>query len=72
MTVAKLVKTAGLMAQRDADAAADPDLQANWGFVKDWSEEFRYKQVREARARKLYRAITDNPDGVLPWIRGRW
>ena len=29
--IEKLVKTAGLTTQRDADAAADPDLQANWG-----------------------------------------
>lgn len=38
----RLVKIAGLTAQRDADAAADPELQANWEVVKDWSEESRY------------------------------
>ena len=39
--IEKLVKTAGLTMQRDADAAADPDLEANWGVVKDWTEESR-------------------------------
>ena len=49
--IEKLVKTAGLTAQRDADAAADPDLDANWGAVKDWTEESRYERKTQAQAR---------------------
>jgi hypothetical protein len=70
--IEKLVKTAGLTAQRDADAATDPDLQANWGVVKDWTEETRYERKTQAQAQKLIAAITDAAHGVLPWIKQRW
>ena len=70
--IEKLVKTAGLTAQRDADAAADPDLQANWQVVKDWSEESRYERKTAAEAQRLIAAITDAAHGVLPWIKRRW
>ena len=70
--IEKLVKTAGLTAQRDADAAADPDLLANWQFVKDWTEESRYERRTQAQAQQLITAITDAAHGVLPWIKRRW
>jgi HEPN domain-containing protein len=70
--IEKLVKTAGLTAQRDADAAADPVLQANWDTVKDWTEESRYERRTQAQAQQLIAAITDAAHGVLPWIKRRW
>ena len=70
--IEKLVKTAGLTSERNADVAADPDLEANWGVVKDWSEESRYERKTQAQAQQLIAAITDAAHGVLPWIRQRW
>jgi HEPN domain-containing protein len=70
--IERLLKTADLTAQRDADAAADPDLEANWGMVKDWSEESRYERKTQAQAQQLIAAITDAAHGVLPWIKQRW
>ena len=70
--IEKLVKTAGLTAQRDADAATDSDLQANWEIVKDWTEESRYERKTQAQAQQLIAAITDAAHGVLPWIKRRW
>ncbi len=70
--IEKLVKTAGLLAQRDADALADPILQRNWGFIKDWTEESRYERKTRAQAELLIAAITDATHGVLPWIRQYW
>jgi len=67
-----LLKTAGLTAQRDADSAADPDLEVNWGVVKDWTEESRYERKTQAEAQQLIAAITDAAHGVLPWIKQRW
>ena len=61
-----------MTAQRDADAAADPDLEVNWGVVKDWTEESRYERKTQAEAQELIAAITDAAHGVLPWIRQRW
>lgn len=70
--IEKLVKTAGLTAQRDADAAADLVLKANWEIVKDWTEESRYEHKTQAQAQQLIAAITDAAHGVLPWIKRRW
>ena len=70
--IEKLIKTAGLTTQRDTDAATDPDLEANWAAVKDWTEESRYERKTQAQARLLIAAITDAAHGVLPWIKRRW
>jgi hypothetical protein len=71
-SIEKLVKAAGLTAQRDADAPAGSTLAANWSIVKDWSENSRYELKTEPEARALIEAITDAVDGVLPWIKIRW
>jgi hypothetical protein len=41
-------------------------------YVKDWNEIARYQQKTEAEARRLYRAVTDVTEGVLPWVKSRW
>ena len=43
-----------------------------WTVVKDWSEMSRYEQKGELEARRIYEAITHNPDGVLKWITLHW
>lgn len=71
-SIERLVKLAGLKAQRDADTDANPDLEANWSVVKDWTEESRYERNSEAGATALIEAITNAANGVLPWIKVRW
>ncbi len=71
-SVLDLVKLAGLEATRVADAAANPVLLKNWLVVKDWSEKARYQTTSHHKAKKLYAAITDKPNGVMQWIRARW
>jgi hypothetical protein len=68
----QLVDLAGLRAALDADCAADPDLEANWDIVRDWSEVSRYARTAKVKAEELYDAITDKRQGVLSWIKGRW
>ena len=70
--VIKLVGLAGLKAVLDADLVADSDLEANGGFVKDWSESSRYARQTKVKAQQLYHAITDKKHGVLPWIKRYW
>lgn len=67
-----LVRVAGLSLRRDADAAADKELEGNWLTVKDWSEETRYVRKTHEEARDLIAAIIDADHGVLPWIQQRW
>ena len=71
-SILELVKHAGLEATRAADAAANSVLAKNWVIVKDWSEKTRYETTSHQKAKKLYGAITDKPDGVMQWIRARW
>jgi hypothetical protein len=68
----QLLGLAGLTAALDRDAGTDPNLLANWGTVKDWSESSRYRRKTRREAQKLYDAITDKTSGVLPWIKLRW
>jgi HEPN domain-containing protein len=68
----KLLKAAGLKAALDADTSANPALAGNWGVANEWEETSRYAQKTQVEAQKLYDAITNDPDGVLPWIRLRW
>ena len=67
-----LVKLAGLEAVRLADIAANPALNRNWVVVKDWTEVVRYESVTHHKAKKLYAAITQKPNGVMQWIRAHW
>jgi hypothetical protein len=68
----RLLKAAGLKPALDADTSANRVFSGNWGVAKDWQETSRYEQKTQAEAQTLYDAITNNPDGVLPWIRLRW
>lgn len=67
-----LVKLADLEAQHDADTAASAALWGNWATVKDWSESSRYQRKAQAEAERLYDAITDATNGVLPWVMLHW
>jgi hypothetical protein len=68
----ELVKLAGLEATRAADIAVNLVLARNWLVVNSWNEKSRYQTTSHQKAKKLYAAITDKPDGVMQWIRVRW
>ncbi|HEV3138435.1 MAG TPA: hypothetical protein VGZ26_11040 [Pirellulales bacterium] len=70
--VDELVGLAGLERQRKTDTNANSTLGNNWMIAKDWKETSRYKQTSEVDAKKLWSAVTDNPDGVLRWIKSHW
>ncbi len=67
-----LLFVAGIRADRDADASANPGLYTNWQIVKDWNEDSRYQQKTRADAQSLFDAVTDAKDGVMPCMRARW
>jgi hypothetical protein len=67
-----LVKAADLEVTRGLDISANSNLGAHWLIVKDWSERARYQQFTEPQARKLYEAVTETVNGVLPWVKVHW
>ena len=67
-----LVRLANLEVARGLDVAANPALGVNWKWVMEWTVDIRYQDKTESEARRLYDAVTDDSNGVLPWIRARW
>ena len=70
--ILQLIRLAGLEPARAAAAAANPALGTNLTIVKDWSESSRYERHSQIKAQRLYDAITDPVNGVLPWIKVHW
>jgi HEPN domain-containing protein len=68
----RLVVLAELEAVRDADKNANTNLGKNWDKVVEWTEASRYDRKTQNDAQELYDAITNQPDGVLPWLQARW
>ena len=66
------MKQAGLTAERDNVAGTNLTLGRNWQVAKDWSESSRYRLVTQLQAEELFHAITDNTNGVLPWVKNYW
>ncbi len=67
-----LVQIAGLETARRADVIGNPAREQNWAVVKDWSEKARYQTTTYHKAKKLYNAITNDPNGGMQWIRAHW
>jgi hypothetical protein len=66
----ELLRLAGLEKQLENDMKTNAALARNWGVVKNWDEESRYR-TSGLNGKDLYGAVTE-PDGVLSWIRQRW
>lgn len=70
--IEELVRQAGLAVERDKAAGANLNLGQHWLTAKDWSESCRYRMSTQLHAEKLFNALTDNADGVLPWVKNFW
>lgn len=68
----KLIGLAGLQQSLQAKLRCDKAFAANWGICREWSPNSRYATWEESDAKYLYGAITDEQDGVLPWIKRHW
>jgi hypothetical protein len=67
-----LVRQSGLSIERDKAAGTNITLGQHWLIAKDWSESSRYRMSTQLQAEKLLHALTDNTDGVLPWVKNFW
>ena len=61
-----------LAANKRASAPPGRDFVKYWDTVQKWKVSSRYESKSEAEARDLYEAITNDPNGVLLWIRNFW
>lgn len=70
--LAKLMRLAGLEDKWAELEKRDARFAQNWSDVREWNEEARYGRQDESVARKLFRAVTDESNGVLTCIREHW
>jgi hypothetical protein len=71
--LADLVKLAGLEPARIDKCKTSSGFELYWSVIEKWSEESRYdSSIQEQEARDLLKAISDNQEGVLPWIKLHW
>jgi hypothetical protein len=68
----ELVKLAGLTDELNNQLKASAAFAGNWGRATSWKVTSRYESKPEADAKALYAAITDEPEGVMRWIRNYW
>jgi hypothetical protein len=68
----ELLKLARLTEALGIDIGKNAVLGRNWVVVQDWDEISRYRNTPHHKAKKLYQAITDKENGILPWITSRW
>lgn len=68
----KLAELAGLAPELGKACQANSILAGNWGTTKDWKETSRYEPRKQADEERLFEAISNDPNGVLPWFRVRW
>ena len=71
-SIEQLLKYADLDVEYDERKRADADFAASMTLVTDWKEEARYQTTDQRKAEELFRAITDDERGVLPWLRAYW
>ena len=70
--IERLVELAALGPQRQSAIEGNASVARNWLIVKDWKESSRYELKSQAEAERLFDAVTNNPDGVLAWIKSHW
>ena len=47
-------------------------LERNWDFAKGWSPDSRYAQIHRSTAEAMLKAVSEETNGVLPWIMQYW
>jgi len=68
--LSSLLQLAELDKKLENEMKTNTSLAANWGVVKSWTEQTRYK-ISGLKGRDLYAAIT-GPNRVLTWIKQHW
>jgi HEPN domain-containing protein len=68
----QLITLAGLEEAHRKLMDSDTGFRKDWGFVKLWSEESRYRTIDPKDAEALVAAIMKRRDGILSWLRHYW
>ena len=67
-----LMNSSGLLPALNDHIKANPVFGAYWGITTKWSESSRYEFWDPVTAATLLEAISDENDGVFPWVKKHW
>jgi HEPN domain-containing protein len=69
----KLLNVADLAKAHQDEVAMSELFAKNWFIVRNWSESSRYDgSITPEQASSLFRAVTDETNGVLAWLKKQW
>ena len=71
----KLITLAGLESDFQEKKNDSIEFFTNYSLLSDWSVELRYEPIgsnSREYAGKILNAMTDNDEGVYPWIKTKW
>ncbi len=68
----KLIGLAGLAKELKDAQNSSVAFAANWAISAEWRPDTRYESITAMNAQLLIQAISDDTDGVLPWIKRYW
>lgn len=69
----KLLNVADLAQPHRDEMDRNESFAAYWVIVQDWSEASRYDgSITQEVAWRLFRAVTDEHNGVLAWLKKQW
>ena len=68
----KLIGLAGLAKELKDTQNNSPTFAANWAISAEWRPDTRYESTNAINAQLIVQAISDDTDGVLPWIKKYW
>jgi len=68
-----LLKLSGFAKEHGEESDKNEDFKLNWAIVKDWKEDARYSlDITMDQAQTFYLAVSDEKDGVMPWLQKWW
>jgi hypothetical protein len=72
----ELIILAGLRPKFEHHANSNIDFKNNWSHIRttiNWSEQLRYQVGKnQTDAQLMLTAISNNQNGLLPWIKKHW
>ncbi len=68
----KLIGLAGLKVELKNRSDENSLFAANWAICSEWSPDVRYQDRTPTETTQLLNAISNNENGVLPWIKKYW
>ena len=69
----ELLSISGVKSEMETHSRIDSAFEINWNTVQGWNEAARYEVgATEALAREMYKAVTNDASGILPWLKTQW